>query len=160
MSLIVSPHQMIGIDNQHIGDVIIRDCLIPTDSLHFGHEFMNHITHPNIEFDEGEVRYIKERCKQFALELIIQCQQRLPDNIQTLLTLSNFSPENSTKTNKNNLSKLPVHFEHTFPDKDAIENEWSRVSFLDFEDGEKKKHCEILGPNQATERRKWAPKFR
>ena len=92
---------MIAIDNENISSIVIKNCLIPTDSLHFGYEFMNYLTDPSVKLDDGQVRYIKERCKQFVLELIIQCQQRLPDNINTLLMLSEFLQlilQNKTRT--------------------------------------------------------------
>ena len=98
MSLIVLPQHMIGINNDNMNSVIIDDKLIPTDSLHLGYEFMNQITSSNLL--DNQIKYMKERFKMFVLELVTQCQQRLPDNIKTLLMLLQFTPENILKSNK------------------------------------------------------------
>ncbi|KAK4315603.1 hypothetical protein Pmani_013167 [Petrolisthes manimaculis] len=80
--------------------------------------------------DKEKINYVKERCKNFVVELINQVQIRLPDNVETLLMLKSFHPSNATSQCKSSIVPIACRYKSTFQDIDELENEWSNLSFV------------------------------
>jgi hypothetical protein len=62
--------------------------LMPTKCIHFGYDFemaTNSVT-------PEHVVNVREQCKEFIVELLVQIQTRLGKNIQVLFTLKNLTP--------------------------------------------------------------------
>jgi hypothetical protein len=69
-----------------------REHLMPARCVHLGYDFEQAAS----TVPQDVVAGVRERCREFIIELVTQLQARLPENVQVMLMLSNLNPTVAT----------------------------------------------------------------
>lgn len=139
MQLVVIPTELEKCGLTNLPTFSFQNHLMPTRCVHFGFEFEQLAA----TLPSDVVTSIRERCRDFVLELIEQVQIRLPENLKTLCLLSNFSPTCALSQVKPPIGPICQAFPQLITDMDDAENEWNalhltqwpadvRVNIVDF----------------------------
>ncbi|KAK3859066.1 hypothetical protein Pcinc_034789 [Petrolisthes cinctipes] len=128
LQIVVEPSYLSKCSKQDLPNLNIKSYILPHTIINFGHEF--NCCAESCSLDKEKINYVKERCKDFVVELINQEQMRLPDNVETLLMLKSFHPSNATSLCKSSIVPIACRYKSTFQDLDELENEWSNLSFV------------------------------
>ena len=94
--------------------------------MHFGYDFE---MAANSVLPELVVN-VRERCKEFIVELLVQVQTRLPENIQVLFMLKNLTPSVALAVSKPRIDCLAAYFSNIVSDMDIINAEWNSLNFV------------------------------
>ncbi|EFA13101.1 hypothetical protein TcasGA2_TC012970 [Tribolium castaneum] len=76
---------------------------------------------------------LRERCVRFLIKLIQVIIQRLPDNIETLKTMSEFSVQNTLRAIKPDLVKLLEDSGYEPQIIEKVNTQWKSISFVKWE---------------------------
>ena len=74
--------------------------------------------------------HIRQRGKNFIIELVEQVQLRLPANIEALLMLDQLKPNKATSQQKPLLTKLISRFQNLVISTDDLEAEWNTLHLV------------------------------
>ncbi|KAK4297981.1 hypothetical protein Pmani_029642 [Petrolisthes manimaculis] len=125
MNIVVNPKHLSKCSDENLPKLKFLDHVMPCEAMNFGYEFNTFAVACSLT--KVQVQYVKERCKEFVIELINQVQMRLPDNVETLLMLKNFHPSIATSQIKDSVAQIGARYRSTFEDLDGLENEWSSI---------------------------------
>lgn len=128
MQVVVDSNYLSKCSKENLPNLSIQSYILPHTVINFGYEFNSYAQSCSLSSDQ--ISCVKERCKNFMLELLTQVQQRLPDNVDILLMLKNFHPSNVTSQCKRPIMPVACRYRSTFTDMDGLENEWENVSFV------------------------------
>lgn len=123
MHIVVNPKHLSKCSDENLPKLKFLDHVLPCEAMNFGYEFTTYAVACSL--NEAQIKYLKERCKTFVLELISQVQMRLPENVDILLMLKSFHPSNATSQTKDSIAPIGARYKSTFEDLDDLENEWS-----------------------------------
>ena len=70
---------------------------------------------------------LRDRCKDFIIELIGQVQERLPENLKISFMINNSSATIALSQSKPPITPLALHFKHVLNDISSIEVEWNSL---------------------------------
>jgi hypothetical protein len=126
MQFVVIPSVLSKCSINDMPTFLFRNHLMPTSCVHFGYEFEQCAA----TLQPALSVIVRERCKDFVVELIAQVQSRLPDNIRVLLMLSNLHPTVATSQQKAGIAPLAIQFRQLAPDLSSLENEWNSLHLV------------------------------
>ena len=75
---------------------------------------------------------IREVCRNFVIALVMELQNRLPSNIDTLKNASQLSPENCLRTVKPSILPLARLMQMTDDDISKTEIQWRKINFVEW----------------------------
>lgn len=128
MQVVVDSNYLSKCPKESLPNLSIQSYILPHTVINFGHEFNSFAQ--SCSLSSEQISCVKERCKNFMLELLTEVQRRLPDNVDILLMLKNFHPSNVTSQCKRSIVPVACRYKSTFADMDSLENEWENVSFV------------------------------
>ena len=105
-----------------------RNYLMPVRCIHLGFEFEQ----ATAGIPNDVVIGVRDRCKDFIIELISQVQERLPENLKILFMINNLSASIALSQSKPSITPLALHFKHVVNDISSIEVEWNSLQFVKF----------------------------
>lgn len=127
MQLVVEPRYLSKCTLESLPNFKYMDYLIPVCAVQFGYEFS--ITAAKCSLNDLQITYVKERCVKFVVDLLNEVQLRLPDNINTLLTMKQLHPSTATSQCKQQIEAIVSKYQFTFADMDQLESEWNSLGF-------------------------------
>ena len=83
MQMIVLPAAMAQLNSTDVVTFAFKDHLMPVSCVHLGFDFEQSCGN----IPREQVAVVRERCRNFILELVEQIQCRLPENVHVLLML-------------------------------------------------------------------------
>jgi len=110
MQLVVIPAILEKLPTNSLDSFAFREHLMPISCVHFGFEFENACGTASLPTDQ--LLSIRERCRNFVVELADQVQMHLPSNIETLLLLERLKPSAATSLPIPSLASLTGRFRH------------------------------------------------
>ncbi|XP_076033730.1 uncharacterized protein LOC143020818 [Oratosquilla oratoria] len=99
-----------------------QNYILPLNEINFGYEFNTFAE--SCGSTSKELVCIKEKCRQFVLELINQVQLRLPGNVDALFLLQKLHPSVATSQSKGSIANIASRYRSVVRDIDELENEW------------------------------------
>lgn len=120
MQVVVDAKYLSKCFQENLPNLNNKNYILPHKVVNSGHEFNCY----------AQISYVKEYCRSFMLELGNQVQQRLPDNVETLLMLQSLQPSNVISQSKSSIVPIACRYKSIFVDMDELENEWSNVNFV------------------------------
>ncbi|XP_033255793.1 uncharacterized protein LOC117195307 [Drosophila miranda] len=108
---------------------VLKDDLdeFAVSSLYMGYLFEKEIKEKNYN---NEVNEIREMCKDFIKELIIQLRERLPDNFEPLEKLQVFAAENVLKHNKNHNDLISILEHFNYKNIDGVLAQYGKIQLV------------------------------
>ncbi|XP_076062362.1 zinc finger protein 862-like [Oratosquilla oratoria] len=94
INIVVNGKHLSKCSDENLPKLKFLDHVVPCEAMNFGYEFTTYASACSLTV--AQVHYIKERCKEFVVELIKQVQMRLPDNVKILMMLTIFHPSIAT----------------------------------------------------------------
>ena len=64
---------------------------------------------------------VREKCRDFLLQLVVEVQKRLPDNIKLLSQLNTLSPEEAMKPSCRSIIPIATHFREISGEPEQVE---------------------------------------
>ena len=126
MQIIVEPSDLSKCSDIDLARYNYQNYFIPLEQVYFGHDFHTLLAYSSLT--EDQAMFIKERCRNFVVELVSRIQMRIPDNLNTLLMLNLFDPRNATSQSNARPTDFAVKYIDLVEDIDEFETEWSRIS--------------------------------
>lgn len=74
-----------------------------------------------------EFKDVKQRCKEFIMEICKQIQMRLPTNMKSLESCKLMSPKNATSQMKSDITNLAKSCKTVCNDVDSVVQEWDAL---------------------------------
>ena len=105
---------------ENLSELSVARHLIPARAIYFGHEF----SMIEMEIQQEAAAVVREKCRDFLLQLIVEVQKRLPDNIKLLSQLTSLSPEEAMKPNCPSVIPIATHFRAISGDPEQVELQW------------------------------------
>ncbi|XP_043201152.1 uncharacterized protein LOC122370000 [Amphibalanus amphitrite] len=105
---------------EDLSEISVARHLIPARAIYFGHDFS--IVEMGIQ--QEVVAVVREKCRDFLLQLIVEVQKRLPDNIKLLSQLSALSPEEAMKANSRSIIPIATHRALAGAEPEHVEVQW------------------------------------
>lgn len=122
-AILIPPAQLEKADKFSLSDYDFEKYIMDSSFMNFGYAFN--------EKSEGirdhELKDVKQRCKEFLIELCKQLQRRLPNNMKTLENCKLMSPKNATSQIKPDITNLAKHFKTICNDVDSVVQEWNAL---------------------------------
>lgn len=123
LSILIPPAQLEKADKNNLSNYDFEKNIMDASFMNFGYSFN--------EKSEGirdhELKDVKQRCKQFLIEICKQIQRRLPNNLKTLENCKLLSPKNATSQIKPDITNLAKSFKTLCIDVDSTIQEWNAL---------------------------------
>ena len=121
---------------ENLSELSVARHLIPARAIYFGHKFS--IIEMGIPQETAVL--VREKCREFLLQIIVEVQKRLPDNIKLLSELSALSPEEAMKSNCRTIIPVATHFRAVSGEPEHVEAQWKALRHENWQSVEEAGH--------------------
>lgn len=123
LTILIPPAQLEKADKHSLSNYDFEKYIMDSSYMNFGYAF----NEKSEGIREHELKDIKQRCKEFLIEICKQIQKRLPNNMKTLENLKLLSPKNATSQIKPDITNLAKSFKTVCNDVDSLVQEWNAL---------------------------------
>ncbi|CAH1107445.1 unnamed protein product [Psylliodes chrysocephalus] len=124
LSILVPPMRLEKIPDSNLISLNFKEYVMSAELINFGFSF----NEASKDIVKADLTLVRERCKEFLMELCNQIQYLLPSNIDILQKISFLTPENATAQIKRpNITSLATSFRSICEDVDATISEWNTL---------------------------------
>ena len=126
LAIIIPPTRLEKILDKELMDFNFSEYVMSGDYINFGFAF----NEASVGIQKADLINIRERCKDFIIELCKQIQCRLPANIEILEKINILSPENATaQIRRPDITTLASRFQNLCEDVDKTVSQWNALEW-------------------------------
>ncbi|XP_022119940.2 uncharacterized protein LOC110996526 [Pieris rapae] len=123
LTVLIPPAQLEKADKYRLSNYDFENYIMDSSFMNFGYAF----NEKSVGIRDHELKDVKQRCKEFLIEICKQIQRRLPNNMKTLENCNILSPKNATSQIKPDITNLAKSFKSICNDVDSVVQEWNAL---------------------------------
>lgn len=123
LTILIPPAQLEKADKNSLSEYNFEKYIMDSSYMNFGYAF----NEKSEGIREHELKDVKQRYKEFLIEICKQIQRRLPNNMKTLENCKLMSPKNATSQMKPDITTLAKSFKTVCNDVDSVVQEWNAL---------------------------------
>lgn len=134
LSILIPPMRLEKVLDKDIISFKFQDYIMSADVINFGFSFTQ--AQVEIAVEKKDISVVRERCRNFLIELCQQIQCRLPSNIEILQKICFLTPENATsQVRRPDITSLASSFKSIIcdDDVDSTVNEWNALHRIEWQ---------------------------
>ncbi|KAL0859016.1 hypothetical protein ABMA27_010870 [Loxostege sticticalis] len=132
LTILIPPAQLDKADKNSLSNYDFEQYLMDATYMNFGYAF----NEKSDGIRDYELKDVKQRCKEFIIEICKQIQKRLPNNMKNLENCKLLSPKNATSQLKPDITNIAKSFKTICSDVDSVIQEWNALHRTDWKSTE------------------------